>query len=217
MSVAEIVSATTRDRLPLHLTAWDGSSVGPESAPVSLHIAEPAGLAAFAHPHHHFALITALVKKSVTTQASPADVVESVEQLEALFVRPTPVDVVKLNRSFAALGVKRHHDGFVPALDADFWAALDISEPPLYTGVDNEVVGRSGTYVTSSLSELVAACEQRGVIVDSLQRRTDISNQLAEWSKALEPNHLDYRYRLAVLAHDLAAGTLVAYDLTVGE
>ena len=211
MSVAEIVSATTRGRLPLHITAWDGSSVGPESAPVSLHIAEPGGLAAFVHPHTHLALIASIVAGAVTTDDSPAAVVEAVYQLESLFVRSTPVDAIKLTRTFATLGVKRPRGEFA-------------TDGPI-TG--ERTIGGTTTaealVFTPKLSTLIADYERRGERVTDIHYEPDALAIIAEREKTLESEHgtsdrnqLGLRYRLAVLAHRITAGELRAYRIESG-
>lgn len=105
-TVADIVDAVTDGPLPLRLTAYDGSDVGPRDAPFRLHVASERGLSYVLTAPGDLGLARAYVSGDIEAHGvHPGDPYELLRAAEELPLRrPSPAEVLALARE---LGLSR--------------------------------------------------------------------------------------------------------------
>jgi cyclopropane-fatty-acyl-phospholipid synthase len=103
LSIAEAFESLMREPLPLRITAYDGSSAGPDDAPYRFHVATERGLSyLMSTPDPDLALGRAYVSGDLQMfGAHPGDPYEALVALKdgIKFRRPSPTELVNLVRS----------------------------------------------------------------------------------------------------------------------
>lgn len=110
MTVAEMVESMTTPPLPFHITAFDGSSTGPEDSPYRLHLASPEGLAYIATAPGDLGLARAYITGGLQIHGEhpghPIGMFDSLQKLYTSIHRPDAATVVSLLRSL------KHYNAF---------------------------------------------------------------------------------------------------------
>ena len=103
LSIAEAFDSLMREPLPLRITAYDGSTAGPEDAPYRFHIATERGLNyLMSSPDPDLGMGRAYVSGDLQLfGAHPGDPYEALAVLKdgIKFRRPSPTELVNLVRS----------------------------------------------------------------------------------------------------------------------
>ena len=117
MSVADVVAQLTEGQVPLRLTAWDGSAVGPPDSDVQLHVASERGLATLLAAPGDFGLARAYVSGELRLEGvhpgDPYNALRAVQQWQLR--RPPARTAMSLAR---IVGVRRLVSPPRPAVEA---------------------------------------------------------------------------------------------------
>ena len=108
MTVADIVRTLVDGELPLRVTAYDGSALGPRDAGLALHVASERGLAYVLTAPGDLGLARAYVSGELVVEGvHPGDPYELLRTLKELRLRrPTPAEAARLVRGLGWRGLR---------------------------------------------------------------------------------------------------------------
>ena len=105
MTVADMVRAVTTPPLPVRITAYDGSAVGPRSGGLELHVVSPQALSYLATAPGELGLARAYIMGKIAVRGvSPGNPYRAFDGLEQLKERVRRPSVSNLGRILVALG-----------------------------------------------------------------------------------------------------------------